>query len=281
MKTLLTGVAACALLAAAPKAAWGGDSVDYQTLVQVVQDARAAWEADPADPDTSSYWADLASTLPTWTDIASTQRARLERAIDDLTRRAKNAQLELQDFWKIEGMIIDAKCCSEVRKLWRAAKGRNATRAQFEYVASLLEERAEAAKEHPDLRQLLQDGIKKLMRMYLAGEALPLAQTNTFDDAMVRSMLDRAVDWLEDKAVERKATREQFEYVRDLMKDRARIWSEDLEFQALVERVEAELDRLLDRALSSQAITRDEFMKLRELCLTRARRAVSEIGSIG
>ena len=281
MKHLLTGVAACALLAAAPRAAWGDDSVDYQTLVQVVQDAQSAWEADPADPDTSSYLADLASTLPTWTDIESAQRARLERAIEDLTRRAKAASLELEDFWKLEGMIIDAKCCSEVRKLWRAAKGRDATRAQFEYVANLLEERADAAKEHPDLRKLLQDGIKKLMRMYLAGEALPLAQTTTFDDVMVRSMLDRAIDWLEDKAVERKATREQFEYVRDLMKDRARIWSEDLEFQALVERVEAEIDRLLERALASQAITRDEFLKLRELCLSRARRAVSEIGAIG
>jgi hypothetical protein len=278
MKLLLSSIAACALLVASPTAAAGESAGDYLVLVQKVQDAQDAWKADlPTKP----YWIDIKSTLPVWTDVQSEHMARLQRAIDDLIERAQKAALYLEDFWRMKAMIIDAKCCTEVRLLWKQAKNRDATRAQFEYVADLLSQRADAAKEHPDLRQLLQDGINKLMKKYLSGEELLLLETSYFDDETVRSMLDRALDWLEDMAIKRHATREQFEYVRDLMKDRARIWSEDLEFQTLLRRVEAELDRLMNRDLGSAGFGRDDFLKLREMCLKKARRAVSGPGSIG
>lgn len=174
----------------------------------------------------------------------------------------------------MRAMIIDAKCCTEIRILWKQAKIRDATRAQFEYVANLLEERAEAAKEHPDLRQMLQDEIKKLMKRYLAGEDLAALELQFFDDEAVRSLLDRALAWLADMAVERHATREQFEYVRDLMKDRARVFSESLEMAALLRRVEAEIDRLKNPDYFPAGYTREHFLKLKEMCLKKAREFV-------
>ena len=94
-----------------------------------------------------------------------------------------------------------------------------------------------------------------------------------FDDQLVKSRLDRALAWLEECACARVASREQFLYVKDLMTDRARIWSEDLEFQAHVEFVKEQIDRLMDRALMAE-VTRDEFARLREYCMVRARAAV-------
>ena len=278
MKLLLSSIAACAILVASPPVAAGDTGSDHLILVQKVDAAEGAWKAAES---TVPYWQDIKSTLPAWTDIQGEQLKRLQRAIDDLIERAQNAHLYLEDFWRIKGMIIDAKCCAEVRDLWRQAKGRNATRAQFEYVADLLSQRADAAHEPPELRQLLQEGINKLMRKYLGGAELTLLETSYFDDEAVRSMLTRALDWLEGMAIERHATREQFEYCRDLMKDRARFWSVDLEFQALVRRVEAELDRLMNPDYIPAGYTREHFVKLREMCLQKARQAVEGLGATG
>ena len=278
MKLSLTKVATCIALMAAPTFAFQYEDAnyEYQSLIDQVDKAEVAWKAKrPTKP----FWDDIASHIPGLTDVSSKQKARLARAIKDLTERAQNAHLIMSDFWRTKGMIMDGTCSAQVRILWKKAKNRDATRAQFEYCADLLRQRADAAKEHPDLRQLLQDGINKLMKQYLAGEELTAMQTSFFDDEMVRSMLDRAVAWLEDMAVERNATREQFEYVRDLMKDRARIWSEDLEMQALVRRVEAELDRLLQRDLRTASFSREDFLKLREMCLKKARAVVSSGGT--
>lgn len=278
MKILLSSIAAFLALSAIPASAGTDGRTDYDYFVQQVDAAEAAWRSErPTKP----FWQDIKSTLPSWTDAQGAQKERLERAINDLIERAQHAQLIQSDFWRMKAMIIDAKCCTEVRILWKQAKNRDATRQQFEYVANLLEERAEAAKEQPDLRQKLQDGINELMKKYLGGATLTELETDFYDDETVRSMLERAITWLEDMAVKRHATREQFEYVSDLMKDRARVWSEDLEMAALVRRVEAEIERLKNPDFAPAGYTRDHFLKLREMCLKKAREVVSPVGTPG
>lgn len=268
---LLCSIATCLALLSGPALANPDGATDYTNLLNKVDQAEQAWrDRQPTKP----FWTDIASQLPGWTDAASWHKERLARAIQDLIERARNHNLHMQDFWKMRAMIIDAKCCTEIRILWKQAKIRDATRAQFEYVANLLEERAEAAKEHPDLRQMLQDEIKKLMKRYLAGEDLAALELQFFDDEAVRSLLDRALAWLADMAVERHATREQFEYVRDLMKDRARVFSESLEMAALLRRVEAEIDRLKNPDYFPAGYTREHFLKLKEMCLKKAREFV-------
>jgi predicted metal-dependent hydrolase len=274
MKLLICTIASCIALTATPATATTVSGTDYTALVQVVDSAEAAWKNDqPTEP----YWQDVLSQLPAYGDAQGPNGARLKRAINDLLERARNAHLIIEDFWRAKGMIIDAKCCAEIRGLWKQAKNRKATRAQFMRVAGLLDERADAAKEHPDLRLRLQEAIDKLMKKYLAGEDLMPMETKFFDDESVRAMLDRALAWLEDMAVARQATREQFVYVRDLMRDRARIWSEDLEMKALLRRVEAEIDRLLaiHRKLGAPGFSREDFLKLREMCMKKARMVVS------
>lgn len=277
MKLILCSLAVFLAASAMPASATD-TKMDYDYFVQKIDAAEASWRADKP---TDSYWADIKSSLPAWTDARSEQRERLERAIDDLIARARNANLILSDFWRLKGMVVDCKCDTAVRELWKLATLRQATRKQFEFVANLYHERAEAAKEHMDMRAAVQDEIMKLMKRYFAGEELTLLQTNYFDDQAVRSMLDRALAWLEDMAVSRHATREQFEYVRDLMKDRARIWSENLEVAALVRRVNAELDRLMSGPYRTASFGRDDFLKLREMCLKKARDFVSGVGTPG
>jgi len=265
---LLCSIATCVALMAGPALANPDGTADYTALLNTVDKAEQAWhDRQPTKP----FWDDIASQIPGWTDAATWHKERLARAIADLTERARNANLQLQDFWKMKAMIIDCKCNTEMRILWKKAKNRDATRAQFEYVANLLHERGEAAMEHPDLRQMLQDEIDKLMKRYLAGEDITALQEQFFEDEAVRSLLDRAVAWLEDMAIARHATREQFEYVRDLMKDRARIFNESLEMAALLRRVEAELDRLRNPDYFPAGYNREHFLKLKEMCLKKAR----------
>lgn len=271
MKTNILTLASCVALFAAPALA-APPRVDYADLVNKVKQAEDAFKA--AKPVKSAF-EDIKSQLPTFEDAAADKRARLERAVDDLIERAKNAQIILEDFWRLQAMIIDAKFSTELRILWKQAKNRDATRRQFEYVASLLEERATAAKEHPDLRQMVQEEIAKLMKKYLAGEDLSEPEMLLFDDVQIRSLLDRALDWLEDMAISRHATREQFLYVKDLMTDRARNFSEDLEWRGLMERVNAELERLMSRDFATAGFGRDDFLKLREMCMTKARAAMT------
>jgi hypothetical protein len=272
MKANLLTLASCVALLAGPALSARAPRVDYQDLVNKVKQAEQAFK--DAKPVKSAF-EDIKSQLPTFDDAEQVKRERLERALDDLIERAKNAQIILEDFWRLQAMIIDAKCCTEVRILWKQAKNRDATRRQFEYVATLLEERAAAAKEHPDLRQMVQEQIDKLMKKYLGGENLSEPEMLIFDDEMVRSLLDRALAWLEDMAVSRHATREQFLYVKDLMTDRARKFSEDAEWRALMERVNAELERLMNRDLATAGFGRDDFLKLREMCMTKARAAMT------
>lgn len=276
MRTALLGLATCLALVSGTAFATGDPVADYTELVGKVKEAERAFEAaKPVEP----FLQDIKSTLPTFGDAAEDKRERLERAIDDLLQRAKNAALIREDFWRLQAMIIDAKCCTAIRDLWAQAKKRGATRAEFERVADLLRERAEAAKEHPDLRQMLQDEINKLMKRYLASEKIADSEMLLFEDEAVRSMVDRALAWLEDMAVSRHATREQFLFVKDLMLDRARKFSEDLEWRGLMERVEAELDRLMNRDVSTAGFTREDFAKLREMCMKKARAAAGVAGT--
>jgi hypothetical protein len=276
MRTALLGLASCLALFSGTSVSAADPAVDYLVLVGKVKEAQKAFEANkPTEP----IFQDIKSTLPAFQDAAQDKRERLQRAIDDLIERAKHASLILEDFWRLQAMIIDAKCCTAIRQLWVEAKERKATREQFERMCELLRQRADAAKEHPDLRQMLQNEINKLMKRYLASEKIADIEYTLVDDETIRVLLDRGLAWLEDMAVKRHATREQFLYVKDLMMDRARKFSEDVEWRGLMQRVDAELERLMNRDLSTSGFSREDFAKLREMCMTKARAAAG--GAVG
>jgi hypothetical protein len=272
MKTTLFNLTTCMVMLAGPAMARPDAVASHTELVNKVKEAeRAFQDARPF----KSYFVDIKSQLPTFSDAEQAKREKLERAIDDLLERAQNAQLILEDFWRIQAMIIDAKVCAEIRVLWKQAKSREATRTQFEYVAGLLRERADAAKEHPDLRQMVQDEMDKLMKRYLGGATPTDIELALVDDETARSLLDRGLEWLEKMAIKRQATREQFLFVKDLMMYRARNFSEDVEWRGLMERVNAELDRLMNADLHTASFSRDDFLKLREMCMRKAREVMT------
>lgn len=264
MRTVLLGIASCLTLSIAANAA---PRVDYLELLGKAKEAEKAFD-DAKSPE--RYLQDIRSSLPTFGEADQGARERLQRVIDDLLERAKKANLAREPFWELQAQIIDAKCSTAIRDLWLQMKQRHATVDQFERVADLYRQRAEAAKEHPDFSKMVQEQIDKLKKRYLASESISPWDTSMVDDATIVSMLDRGLAWLEDMAVKRHATREQFEYVRDLMKQRARNFSENVEWRGLMQRVDAELDRLMNRDLSSSGFGRDDFAKLREMCMTKA-----------
>lgn len=275
MKTVLFSLATCLGLFAAPAAAAPSTS-DYTQLVQIIDQAERAFSASqPFD----TYLAQFQAEVPNFVDADLTKREHLQKAIDELIERAKKAQPQLEDFWRMKGMTIDAKCSTAIRQLWKEAKGRKATRQQFEYVANLLRERADAAKEHPDLRALVQAEIDKLMKRYLDSESISDLEYAIVQDETIRSMLDRALFWLEEMAKKRHATREQFLYVKTLMIERARNFSENAEWRRLMSRVESELERMMNRDLSTVAFDRAEYEKLREMLMKKAREVMGGVGT--
>jgi hypothetical protein len=272
MKSIILSLASCVAMLAAPALATSAPLADYQYFVNKIKQAEDAFTADkPVEPALQ----DIKSTLPTFADAEQAKRERLARAIDDLLVRAKSASLILDDFWRLKAMVIDAKASTELKNLWRDAKARSATREQFEYVATLLGERADAAKEQPDLRQLVQDQIRKLMKEYLGGATLSEPAMVAFDDTAVRSLLDRAMSWLETMAVSRHATDEQLLYVKDLFTDRAKLLSADPGISALKKRVDAEIDRLISLNVGTAGFGREDLHKLRQMVMTKARAAVA------
>lgn len=274
MKAVLFSLATCLGLLAAPAAAAPATS-DYTQLVQLADQAEQAFSASrPFD----AFLTQLQAEVPNFVDADLSKREHLQKAVDELIVRAKNARPGLEDFWRIKGMVIDAKCSTAIRQLWKEAKYRKATREQFEYVANLLRERADAAKEHPDLRALVQAELDKLMKRYLASEEISDLEYAFVQDEAIRSMLDRALFWLEDMAKKRHATREQFQYVKALMVERARNFSENAEWRRLMSRVESELDRMMNRDLSTVAFDRAEYEKLREMLMKKAREVMGGVG---
>jgi hypothetical protein len=266
MKAMLSGALCCALLAGA---ATTTPDLGVAIELKLDQAEEAFNDGRPSKP----FFVDAKDLVDQWSDAKTEARERLLRAIDDLIARAEYAKLHMTDTMRMKAMVIDVRLDRDLRILWQLAKDREATREQFMLVVDTLRHRAEVAKQPPDITAGLNEALDKLMeKAKETGLIVPL-ELAVFDDQLVKSRLDRALAWLEECACARVASREQFLYVKDLMTDRARIWSEDLEFQAHVEFVKEQIDRLMDRALMAE-VTRDEFVRLREYCMVRARAAV-------
>jgi hypothetical protein len=271
MKLFIGSLLACALLTSP------GLSVDLG--IQLEADVDAVGVAFEAKQPVKPYFTDMRSLVDQWSDQNEITRERLQRAIADLEARCANAKMQLADTMRLKAQIIDARCDVELRILWKRAVNGDASRADFERVAELLRHRAEVAQQPPDLSRKVQEALDNLMMRAKEAGVLTALELSIFEDQVVQLRLDRALAWLEELAIERNATREQFLRIKDLMDDRARLWAKDLEFQALVERIHEQVDQMMDRALRSGVVDRSEFERLRTECMTRARAAVVGAGT--
>ena len=104
-------------------------------------------------------------------------------------------------------------------------------------------------------------------------ENAPLTNTDEFNE------LDRALDWLQEQASKRKATREQYEHTASLIIARARVFytkdSEFLVFQSqIVQSLNRALDVLAEKARNREA-TRKDYERVADMLISRARMVVS------
>ena len=267
----LSGLAACALLSSpAPPVDLG------LALEHMVDHVELAYSANrPVKP----VFTDMRSLVEQWGDQDAVTRERLLRAIADLEARCARAKMALADTMRLQAQVTDARLDLELRRLWTAARERGATRAELERVADLLRHRAEVAKQPPDISRRVDAAFQELKVKAGKAGALTATELSAFEDVDVMARLDRALVWLEELAVERRATREQFLRVSDLMDDRARIWQKDTELQNHVAQVKQQVDRLMDRIMQSGTVDRAEFERLRETCMTRARAAAFDPGN--
>jgi hypothetical protein len=271
MKLFIGSLMACALLTS--------PGLSFDLGIQLEADVDAVGVAFEAKQPVKPYFTDMRSLVDQWSDQNEVTRDRLQRAIADLEARCANAKMQLADTMRLKAQIIDARCDVELRILWKRAVNGDASRADFERVADLLRHRAEVAKQPPDLSRQVQEALDDLMLRAKEVGVLTTLELSIFEDQVVQLRLDRALAWLEELATERNATREQFLRIKDLMSDRARLWAKDLEFQALVERVQEQVDQMMDRILKSGVVDRSEFERLRTECMTRARAAVVGAGT--
>lgn len=267
----LSSLAACAMLAGPAPPVDLGLALEAQ-----VDQVEVAYRASrPVKP----IFTDMRSLVDQWSDQNEITRARLLRAMADLEARCARAKMSIADTMRLKAQVIDARLDIELRLLWKEARKRDATREEFERVADLLRHRAEVAKQPPDISRRLEEALEKLMAKAKKEGTLTATEISVFTDDDVKARLDRALTWLEELAIERDATREQFLRVKDLLDDRARTWKKDTEFQELCAHCKQEVDRLMDRIMLSGTVSRAEFERLREMCMTRARAAVLGLGT--
>jgi hypothetical protein len=272
MKTALFSALIGALLLGAPSDAKDSGSIDLG--IQLEQTVVQLQEAYEGSQPTKPYFVELSALADQWTDMDEVMRKRLQRAISDLMARAELAKLRTIEMLRLRAMVIDVRLDRDLRMLWKQALAREATREDFQRMVDLLNHRAKAAMQPDDITQRLNTALDNLMKKAQGGGTLTVLEMSGFQDEMVKARLDRALAWLEEMALERDATREQFLYVKDLMTDRARIWQEDIEFQNAVNHVLRQLDELMARGVEG-GLDRADLQRLRDSCMCRARGAVT------
>lgn len=197
--------------------------------------------------------------------------ARLQRALDHLEKQALARQATREDF-------VAVREAWEARLASTQAAGDEAANATLrQKVGRALEDLERRARdgqatreEYAQLRQAL---------LTRARAAVAPAAPATEGDASLEARFAQALDDLEQKALARQATREQFGAVREMLATRARraAKAEGLDDAAageLQKEYERALARLEERALAGQA-TRAEFAELRATLVARARRAAN------
>ncbi len=207
-------------------------------------------------------------------DKADTDAERLTRALDRLEGRAARAALDAKEYDRYRIRVVDSRLDRAIAWLEQKARDRGATREQFQNAVALLEKRAQLSKKVgsrlPSIREALSSKISALQAKaaeITAPEAL------SFGADIVDTRLERALAWLEEKALERKATREDFDRVRDILVDRADLAMRiDATAPDLRQRWLDAVARLEERAKEA-GLTREDFLELRDALTKRAAEA--------
>ncbi|MCC6409747.1 MAG: hypothetical protein IT453_21510 [Planctomycetes bacterium] len=205
---------------------------------------------------------------------AQTLRDRLRAVVEELRSRAEAGLFDADALARLREDVLDARAERALAWLEERAVARHATRAEFERVGALLEARLARATEQPDADGNSRERWKKLVADVQARQDAGGATAADFvalREELVASRLERALAWLEQKALARGATRVDFARVRAALEDRAAAAGAVGGGDEL-ERLQKALAKLEERALNAE-ITRDEFREVAQKLIGKAREA--------
>lgn len=207
---------------------------------------------------------------------AQTLRERLTAQIEELERRAEAALFDAQSLARLNEDLLDARSERALAWLEERAVARKATRADFERVAALFDARLAsaqgAADAHVESRARWKKLFEDLASRQDAGGA-SVADFASLRDELIASRLERALAWLEERALGRTSSRADFARVRAALEDRAAAAGAAAAPDEL-ERLQKALAKLEERAQNAE-VTREEFRAVAQKLIGKAREAAA------
>lgn len=227
-------------------------------------------QALPQTPPGVRDFEEVRGGIRSWEEITLARRQQLLDALEDLELRARNRSLDVMELRRMRQRVIDAKADAYIDQLIIEAREQKMSRAKFQYIVDLVEERAALAQPPPQVREKYDECVAMLRKRYQDAQPVKPTEIALLGDEIVRMSLDRAIDHLEKMAKERKATREQFNHVVALLERRAELWQEDRDFRSHVAFMKQRISNLMDRAMQCD-LQPEEIRALHEGLMQRAR----------
>lgn len=206
--------------------------------------------------------------------------ARLQRAIDELEKKAKERGATREDFQRVrDAYEARAKLAAVPGAVPGAADGAAdgaaEAKGRFERALAALEKRAAESGYDREEFVALRDGlVKRAREAQTPGEPAAGGDAQPVD---LEARLQRALDDLEKKAEARNATREDFQRVREAWEARAKNAASEAPASAresagadVAARLTRALDDLEKRTLAGE-FSREQFVAMRQSMVSRAR----------
>jgi hypothetical protein len=204
--------------------------------------------------------------------------ARLEIALDALEKKAEARNASREDFNQVRDMYIARAEAAKATAGTPGGAGEVDIVARFGRVLDELEKKAMAGEYSREEYQALRQSYIKRARGAVAEKPTPEAQPDPLEARFEAALAD-----LEQRALARNASREDFNRVREMLIARARLaaggtagdTTPNTQFDELKQKLEAALTQLENRANEGN-VTREEFQALRNMLIKRARNAAHD-----
>lgn len=196
---------------------------------------------------------------------------RLNRRIADLEARAQKGEASAEDFSILREQMVDTRLENAIARLSSKASESGLEREDVGRLTTLIQARAEAAKTlDPQAAESSQSMIRAVAAMEKKGKLTPV-DFGHLRSSLAEARLDRAMADLEKRAVNKKATKADFERVTEVLADRTDAMGTD-QAKTLQTRLQNAIQKLEEKAANGN-VTAEEFSSLRDNLVKKAREA--------
>lgn len=202
-------------------------------------------------------------------------KTRLVATVEDMQQRAEADLFDADSLARVREDVLESRAERALAWLEERARARQATRAEFDYAASLFAARLARAQGDGQAETAARERWNKFVAdartHHESGGASP-ADFATLREELIASRLERSLGWLEERALARSSTRSDFARVKAALEDRAAAASGGGPGSDELQRLQNALAKLQERAQSG-AITREDFKSIAEKLIGKAREA--------